>query len=207
MIQMNRVCAAMVLSGLFMVVPVRAQLLELPVGAHVSVEAYTLTGLDGSPVPLKAVLGERATVLLFWSNECPWSRKYEGRVAAWAGTFASQGVSFVLVNAADPVAYPKEAPAESRGHYPGREEGVRYLYDPAGTLAHAVGAQRAPQAFVLDESHTLVYVGAPDDSPGNEDKVRRSYLADVLAALLSGETPAQKRTKAFGCRIKFAGRG
>ncbi len=185
----------------------RGQLLDLPVGARLPQADHPLTALDGTSTTLKDVAGKTGTVLVFWSNECPWARKYRDRLEALAGTYTPRGIRFVLINANDPVAYPREAASESIGQAPGKKQGIVYLYDTGGILARALGAQRTPQVFVFNAEAILAYAGAPNDSPGAPEKARRDYLDDALAALLAGEAAPLKRTKAFGCRIKFAPNG
>ncbi len=193
---------------LFMVVvagaaSVRAQPAPLPVGAKMPMADHPLTGLDGRQTALADTLGARGTVVLFWSNTCPWTKNYEKRVRALASRAAEFGIRFVLVNANDPRAFPRETPPEARKRSVARAPGVAYLFDEGSALARAFGATRTPEVFVFNADTTLVYAGAIDDSPRSEKDVERAYLAEALEALRAGAPVETPRTKPFGCLIKY----
>jgi len=166
--------------------------------------AATLQQVDGSTVPLSAVAGETGTVLLFWSNQCPWVDRYEERVMDLVERFQSQTIQFVLVNANDASAFPQESLDASQERANERGYQAVYVRDPGSSLARALGATRTPHAFVFDADETLVYTGTIDDSPSGTDGVTKTYLADALEALTGGGDVPVPRTKAFGCTIKFA---
>ncbi|MDP7071574.1 MAG: thioredoxin family protein, partial [Candidatus Marinimicrobia bacterium] len=76
--------------------------------------------------------------------------------------------------------------------------------DEKSQLAKAFGATRTPHIYLFDSEGTLVYRGAIDDNSKNAKKVKKTYLADAMNAILAGEPIAPASTKAFGCTIKFA---
>ena len=43
------------------------------------------------------------------------------------------------------------------------------LLDPKGTVGRAYGARTTPHMYVVDKAGTLVYMGAIDDRPGDDD--------------------------------------
>lgn len=157
-----------------------------------------------SRTALSNVLGSRATVFIFWSNECPWVDRYEGRAQALHEQFSGQGIRFVLVNANDADAFAQEGRsasaerARSQGY-----GGMRYLRDDTAALATALGAIRTPHVFVFDANRTLAYQGAIDDSPGSADDITNRYLHNALDALAAGASVSESETKAFGCMIKL----
>lgn len=181
--------------------PALAQNEELPLGSAMPMASEALPQAGGGQSSLGDAQGASGTVVIFWSNNCPWVDKYEDRVLDLANTYGSQGVGFVLVNPNDADAFPRESLEESArraGSYP-----MPYLRDPGSRLARAFGAARTPHVFVFDGAGELAYVGTIDDSPGDPGNVQNSYLAGALDALVAGEPVATTRTKAFGCTIKF----
>jgi len=155
-------------------------------------------------VSIQSLTGESATVLLFWSNQCPWVDRYESRVRDLTDQFADDGVRFVLVNSNDASTYPEESVEKNAERVAFASRSVPYVSDPSGEVAAAVNASRAPHAFVFDHtgSGRLVYNGAIDDSPAASDNVEEAYLKAVLDAVLSGDDVPFVETKAFGCTIK-----
>lgn len=176
---------------------------ELPLGSSLPMADQTLTSPDGSPVVLADVLGSAGTVLIFWSNQCPWVDKYEDRIGALADQYGGAGFAFLAVNANDPQAFPKESAPESRKPAQQLGQAFSYLMDTGSALAKALGASRTPHVFVFDADRTLVYTGTIDDSPGDPGNVQKTYLKDVLDALQAGQEVAVAKTKAFGCTIKL----
>ena len=178
-----------------------AQSPELPLGSELPMANHSMESADGGQISLSSVGGQNGTVVIFWSNQCPWVDKYEDRVMEIAESFP--GFGYVLVNANDPVAYPQESMEESQrlaGRY-----SMPYVLDADSELARAFGAERTPHIYVFDESDTLVYVGTIDDSPGDPNNVQETYLEDALQAVSQGNEVGVAQTKAFGCTIKLQG--
>lgn len=171
---------------------------EIPLGSKMPAADQNLGTAAGGQASLASLKGTKGTVVVFWSNQCPWIDKYEARVLALAREFRGQGFGFVFVNANDAAAYPKESAAESKGK--GYE--VAYLLDTSSSLARAFGAERTPHVYVFDASSALVYVGAIDDSPGDPGSVGQSYLRMALGEIGRGAAVSMPKTKAFGCMIK-----
>lgn len=163
--------------------------------------AATLERVDGTTIQLSEAAGEAGTVIIFWSNQCPWIDRYENRVQQLVGRFQDQGVAFLLVNANDPSAFPQESLEASNDRASGYD--ATYARDDDASLARELDASRTPHVFVFDDDRALVYTGAIDDSPSDPDNVSETYLADVVEALIEGEEVPTSETNAFGCTIKF----
>ena len=153
----------------------------------------TVENSSGDLVSVQELTGANGTVLVFWSNECNWTQQYERRLMDIAQS--ANGVSVVLINANDPVAFPGEAEDNNMG--------LPNLRDSGGQLARALGAVRAPQAYVFDGSRQLVYSGSIDDSAADPDAVEEAWLSDVVAQLSDGSPVTVASTRAFGCRLKL----
>lgn len=178
---------------------------EIPLGSEMPATAVQLNRVTGGQASLGGLQGSAATVVVFWSNQCPWVEKYEQRFTALANDYSGRGVNFVLINSNDSDAYPQEAASSSaeRFNSAGYPTGLNYLDDPSSEVATAFGAQRTPHVFVFDAEESLVYVGTIDDSPGDPGNVKESYLKQALDAVVGGSSVPVPKTKAFGCTIKF----
>jgi thiol-disulfide isomerase/thioredoxin len=190
------------LCGLLAVGVGHAQKPLAPGASLPSVEA-PLLHVDGRTVTLKQLTGPTGTVILFWSNRCPWVDKYEERVQSLVPKFRDDGIRFVRVNANDATDWPSESRAASKTRAEKRDYVAPYVRDTTASLARALGATRTPHAFVFDGDGTLVYVGAVDDSPGDPGRVSSSYLRNALQALVNDSAPPVSKTKAFGCTLKY----
>jgi thiol-disulfide isomerase/thioredoxin len=195
------------MSGLFLAIMValagpdtaRAQGIKL--GEKMPMIDVAVKLADGNSVVLSSLKGEQGTVVIFWSNQCPWVRRYESRVTELVDAFSEKGIGFVLINANDSVAFPRENTAES-GRNAQRYQ-LPYLIDEGSRLARAFGATQTPHIFLFDPSDVLVYVGKLDDSPGDPGNVQNSYLKEALTLVLQGNPVVTAETPAFGCQIKF----
>jgi hypothetical protein len=186
-----------------LVLGVHAQAQELPLGAAMPLMDRPLQHVQGDEVRLSELRGERATVVVFWSNECAWTQRYDDRIRSVSSDLAGQGVAVVLVNPNDPIANPGEAVEAGRG----RGYDMPYVMDRGSALARAFGATRTPHIYVFDASNVLVYVGTLDDSPGDAGNVQRRYLRDAITSILEGGPIETAQTRAYGCTIKFQSGG
>jgi thiol-disulfide isomerase/thioredoxin len=199
---MRNLCRHTVLLGLLVLLTTplaSAQGQEIPLGIAMPMADRTMQTVDEGQVTLAGLAGSRGTVVAFWSNDCVWIDRYEGRFTELASEFGPQGISFVLVNANDPVAFPRESAAA------GRQQGypIPYAIDQGSVLARAFGAARTPHVFVFDANRILVYSGTIDDSPGDPGNVGRTYLRDALQAVVGPGPVALPQTRAFGCTIRL----
>jgi thiol-disulfide isomerase/thioredoxin len=194
--------AGISLVALLFALPVIAQ--EAPLGTTLPQLDRSIQNVDGASTTLGALRGSNATVIVFWSNQCPWVDRYEDRILALASRYRDQGVNFILVNPNDPSAFPQESAQEGRARAQTANYGrIPYVVDQGSQLANALGATRTPHVYVFDGNSSLVYVGGVDDSPTDAGNVGASYLDDALSAVVAGRSVGVSQTRAFGCTIKF----
>ena len=173
-----------------------------PGSAFPSVDA-SLQRVNGSSTTVDELMGSSATVIVFWSNDCPWVDKYDSRVQNLVSEFQDAGVSFVLVNSNDASGASRESLQASQKRAEKEGYQAAYVRDAGASLARALGATRTPHVFVFDNTQTLVYEGAIDDSPGDPKRVEEAYLKTAIGALVEGEEVSVPETKAFGCTLKY----
>ncbi|NNE33679.1 MAG: redoxin family protein [Rhodothermales bacterium] len=180
--------------------PAKGQNGVLPLGSSIPQLSTEVSLADGSTTRLGDHVGSEATVIVFWSNKCPWCTKIESRLATLVSSIKDSGVTVILINSNDPDTFPAEA--GSANVDVAARLGVTYIADTSASLKSAFGAARAPHFFVFDQNQSLAYLGSLDDSPGDADNVQSTYVSDAIAAIRSGNTVAVTETKAFGCMIK-----
>jgi hypothetical protein len=78
-----------------------------------------------------------------------------------------------------------------------------YLHDASQDIAHAYGAERTPEFYLLDAAGIVVYRGRLDDSPRDPKHATTSELSDAIDALVTGEVVAKPRTDSIGCSVKW----
>ncbi|WP_295685455.1 thioredoxin family protein [uncultured Nevskia sp.] len=160
--------------------------------------------VSGRSLSLAELQSDRATVVMFICNHCPYVIHIRDGLLKLAQDYIAQGVSFVAISSNDAANYPDDAPDKmaalaQREHFP-----FPYLYDESQTVARAYQAACTPDFFVFDGVMKLAYRGQLDDSrPGNGKPVTGVDLRAALDALLAGRAVGENQIPSVGCGIKW----
>ncbi len=165
---------------------------DFPVGSKLPAIAFNGPGAP----PAIATSAAKATVVIFVSTQCPVSNSYNGRLTALYNDYSPKGVQLVFVNANQSESTSDVEEHEHRVGWP-----FKVVKDADDSLANRLNAQHTPEAFVFDQSGTLVYHGRVDNSMHAEE-VKRQDLRNALDAVLAGRPVPVAETRAFGCSIK-----
>jgi peroxiredoxin len=158
-----------------------------------------LPGLDGQRVSLAAPEGG-ATVLVFYSGECPISNAYSTTLNEIAAEFPATTVKMVGV-CVDPDLTDAQVAAHAK------EFGLKFpvVRDRSGTLAAQLGAKVTPEAFVIGGKGDVRYQGRIDDLYAARRQRRADVstheLRDALRAVLAGRDVANPYVEAVGCPL------
>ncbi len=162
-----------------------------------------LPGVDGKKHSLSDYAANKALVVVFSCNHCPYVQAYEDRIMALQKEFGSKGAHFVAINANDAVGYPGDSFENMVKRAKERNFNFDYLRDEDQSVAKAYGATHTPHLFVFDADRKLAYTGKIDDNWQEPAKATAHYLRDALAALVDGKKPPLNETFAIGCTIKW----
>lgn len=166
-------------------------------GAIGSVVAdFKLPDLDGKEHSLSSLRGKNGTVLIFVSVQCPVSNAYNERMEKLAQDYKARGVNVIGVNSNAP-----ESASAAKAHATSNNLTFPILKDNGNKLADTLGAERTPEAYLLDAGNKIVYRGRIDNAR-NPASVSSSELRDALEAVLAGKPVAKSSVTAFGCSIK-----
>jgi len=173
---------------------------EKPASAAVKhVADFTLADTKGAAVDLAQFKDKKALVVVFLGTECPINNSYLPRLAELNKQYESRGVQFLGINANR-----QDSPARVAEH--ARENHLPFpvLKDVGNRVADLFGAQRTPEAFVLDQQRAIRYQGRIDDQFGigfKRSTPAHRYLAQALDAVLDGKEVAESLVPAAGCII------
>lgn len=165
--------------------------------------AFTLKNVNGQMVSLSDYANQKATVVVFFSNHCPYSQAYQGRLIALQKEYGAKGVQLVLINSNDAAKQPQDSYENMQKRAQEKGFPFPYLRDESQQVAKAYGAQRTPEVYVI-VNNKVVYRGRIDDNT-EEAQVKQRDLKNALDKIVAG-TPNQINpalTKAFGCTIKW----
>jgi peroxiredoxin len=152
---------------------------------------FEATALSGEPFSLAAATREhKVVVVLFTSTVCPYANYFASHVRELSLSYGPRGVLFVGVNSNN---------WESREEIAddARERGFAFpiIKDEGHVIADRLGADRTPEAFLVDGTGRLRYRGWVKSKQESPD------LQRALDAVLAGRPVRRPVTKAFGCAV------
>lgn len=162
----------------------------------------TVSGTNKSLTDLK---GEKATVLMFICNHCPFVVHVAQQLSQLAKDYASKGISFVAISANDAEKYTDDAPDKMTLFAQKYGFTFPYLYDESQEVAKAYKAVCTPDFSIFDANLDCVYRGQLDDSRPNNGTADGSDIRAALDAILAGEAVSSDQKPSIGCSIKWKG--
>ena len=176
---------------------------ELEIGSAMPLVDHQLADISGKTMNLTNAKGDAGTLVIFSCNTCPWVLAWEDRYVTLAQEFIPKGIGMIAVNSNESQFERDDSMEEMVEHAQEMGYNFPYVQDPGSKLATAFGARKTPHIYLFDEKDKLVYRGAIDDNARKPRKVKQTFLADAMDALLTGEKIDPVSTKALGCSIKF----
>ena len=175
----------------------------LPLGTKAP-EFSLLDTISNKNLTLDKLKGDKATVVFFICNHCPFVIHVNHELVNIANDFNAKGISFVAISSNDVKNYPQDAPdlmnkVANDLNYP-----FPYLYDETQNTAIAFDAACTPDTYVFDKNLNLVYRGQIDGSrPGNDVPVSGRDLRMTLQNILDGVAIDKDQKPSIGCNIKW----
>lgn len=170
------------------------------------IKDFSLQSTDNKAVSLASFKDAKGFIIVFTCNHCPFARMYEDRIISLNRQFAPQGYYVIAINSNDTTTAPEDSFAAMIEKVKEKSYTFPYLYDADQSVAKSFGAARTPHAFVLQKKGNhfeLVYTGAIDDKPDNEEAVNEKFIKNAINQLLSGQHIVINTTKPVGCTIKW----
>jgi len=161
-----------------------------------TLEDFKLTDTSGKEQSFAGLKGEKGTVLVFVSAQCPVVKGYNERINQIAADYAAKGINFIGINsnATESLEWVK-SDAEKVGYkFP-------VLIDKGAVLADKLGATVTPEVYYFDTKNVLLYHGAIDNSRDGQN-ITNNLLRIAFDSSLAGKKIETTRFNAFGCSIK-----
>ncbi len=163
---------------------------------------FKLKNVDGKMVSLSDYKEVHGFIIAFTCNTCPFSKMYENRLIELHKKYAPKGWPVVAINPNDQGFQSKEDFEAMQERAKEKNYPFTYLDDEGQKVYPQYGAERTPHIFLLNDKHTVEYIGAIDNNAQYPDAVTQRYVENAIAALEKGEKPDPDFTKAIGCTIK-----
>jgi peroxiredoxin len=171
---------------------------------------FELPGTDGVTYTLDDFAPNRALLVVFTCNHCPYAQAKFDRLNAIAADY--DDVSVVGINANDAEEYPddsfermQELVADGTIQYDA------YLRDESQQVARDYGAVCTPDPFLFrnegtpkDPAFQLVYHGRLDDALDPDTAADRVQIREAIDAILADEPVDVEWQPSRGCSIKWS---
>ncbi|MCB0516861.1 MAG: thioredoxin family protein [Chitinophagales bacterium] len=162
--------------------------------------------VTGTQQSLTELRGEKATVLMFICNHCPFVKHVLPALVQLGEDYTAKGIKFIAISSNDVENYPEDAPDKMRELAMSMNFPFPYLYDESQAVAKAYSAACTPDFAIFDQDLRCVYRGQLDDSrPGNNIPPSGKDMRQVLDTILQGKAlpPASAQKPSIGCGIKW----
>jgi thiol-disulfide isomerase/thioredoxin len=160
--------------------------------------------VSGRTMNQDELAGDRATLVMFICNHCPYVQHIIGELDRLAEEYLARGVSVVAISSNDIVAYPEDRPELMKALAADHGWKFPYLFDAAQQVAMLFQAACTPDFFLFDRQRALVYRGQFDDSrPKSNTPVTGRDLRAALDAVLDGKPVPENQRPSLGCNIKW----
>ncbi len=166
-----------------------------------TVFAIQLKTTEAKDFNLTRIKGRPATVITFFSPECPLSENYTSVVLKLQDLIAMKDVLFITVIPGNK--YSEDTIKKFAETYKLRQP---VLFDSEKKLTNFLHATFTPETFVLNNKGQVVYSGAIDnwavDLGTKRQLTTEHYLMDALNCVLKGSEVHPEKTTAVGCYIE-----
>ena len=160
--------------------------------------------VSGQKKNLKNLKGEKATVIMFICNHCPYVKHVINEIVNITHFYKNSPVSFIAINSNDAEKYPEDAPDKMIEFAKVNQFPFPYLYDETQEVAKSYDAACTPEFYVFDGELNLRYHGQMDDSrPKNNIPVSGKDLRNAIDKILAGEEIPGDQRPSIGCSIKW----
>ena len=162
-----------------------------------------LNTVSGKKNILEDLQSEKATVILFICNHCPFVVHINEALVQIAKEYQNIGVSFIAISSNDIEKYPADAPELMTEFAKNNNYTFPYLYDEDQSVAKAYGAECTPDLFVYNKDMKLAYRGRFDETRPNMGTATGRDLKQALDAILKTGSFEEEQLPSIGCGIKW----
>jgi thiol-disulfide isomerase/thioredoxin len=163
-----------------------------------------LDTVSGKSASLEELKSDKATVIMFICNHCPFVKHVDEQLVSLAKDYQAKGVSFIAISSNDVANYPQDGPELMTQEAAKVGYTFPYLYDESQDVAKAYDAACTPDFYVFDKDLKCAYRGQLDSSrPGNGLPVTGADLRSALDEVLEGQAVSAPQIPSIGCNIKW----
>lgn len=163
-----------------------------------------LDTVSGHKLSLDSLKSDKATVIMFSCNHCPYVIHVNDEVVRLAKEYQAMGVTFIAISSNDVANYPADSPEKMKALAASVGYTFPYLYDETQEVAKAYDAACTPDFYIFNKDMLLVYRGRLDASrPNSGTPLTGEDLRAALDAVLVNRPVNSVQFPSAGCNIKW----
>jgi len=174
----------------------------LPIGSTMPKADLKMKDVSGKKVSIKKAMEDKGVLVIFSCNTCPYVIKNEQRIFEICEYAQKMDLGVIVINSNEAYRKDDDSYDAMKKYAASHNYKWAYVVDEKSEMADAFGAKRTPECFLFNNKSVLVYHGAIDDNPADENAVTKTYLKEAITALSSGKDIEIKESKSVGCAIK-----
>ena len=168
-------------------------------------ESFELKSINNELISLNDVKGEKATLIMFVSNHCPYVKAIIKNLAKDCAELKKEGINSVAIMSNDTVNYPEDSFENMISFAKSNNFGeLNYLIDDTQEIAKKFGAVCTPDFFGYNKKLQLQYRGRfkeLKDLKPIDDKV--SDLKSAMNMIAQTQKGPIEQIPSMGCSIKW----
>lgn len=163
---------------------------------------FNLINTDEEFYNLYDLKGERAYLIIFMCNHCPYVKAKLSEMNRINSSFKDKGLVTIGINSNDSDEYPEDSFEEMKKAVDNKIVEFPYIKDETQEVAKAYGAQCTPDSFLFDKDFKLIFHSRIDDPP-SLGKAKRHELYDAIEEFLEKGRISITEHPSLGCSIKW----
>lgn len=161
---------------------------------------FTLKGTDNQQYGLQDIKGDKATLIVFMCNHCPYVKPKITELIRIQNEFPD--IKVIGINSNESENYPEDSFEKMQETVKSYGINFTYLHDETQKIAKEYGAVCTPDPFLFDENLKLLHHSSIDDT--HKDKPATKHLmAEAIAEYLRDGKITQEVVPSMGCSIKW----
>ena len=168
-------------------------------------EDFKLKSINNELITLNDIKGEKATLVMFICNHCPYVKAIIKDLARECNDLRKEGINSVAIMSNDTKKYPEDSFENMIKFADNNNFGeINYLLDETQEVAKKYGAVCTPDFFGYNKDLSLQYRGRfrelKDLKPINNDESDLKVAMKMIAQTQKGP---DQQTPSMGCNIKW----
>ena len=167
---------------------------------------FELKNTDDKFYKLDELVGDKATLIMFICNHCPYVKSILEQLVVEASVLQKKGVACIAINSNDSSKYPEDSFENMQKISRKFGFSFPYLFDNTQAVARSYKAVCTPDFFGYNSKLELLYRGRFDDRKTSKQMSANSseLFKGMIEIARTGKSPMNQKPS-VGCSIKWSG--